>query len=203
MASDAFTGTNGAAPAAGWTNQSGGAWEIFNNGVRPTDDFSTSLLIRTEPVFPNDQYMQAKVKYSSAPTDFPYNQVAIRIDGSGNGYQVGFDASGVTLLKSAAGTYVTDTPIGGTSAGTFYTVKIEAIGSTIKVYVDTGGGLTERISTTDTTYTSGKPALRCVTGSTANMLEFDDAEWTDPVVGSKILRRNNLRPRIFAPGHAR
>lgn len=177
--SDPFTGTNGDAPGAGWTNQSGGAWEIFSNGVRPTDDFSTSLLIRTETAFPNDQYAQARIKYSSAPSDFPYNQVAVRVDGSGNGYQVGFDASGVTLLKGAGGTYVTDTAISGTSANTFYLVKIEATGTTIKVYVDTGGGLTERISVTDATYSSGKPAIRSVTGSVANMLEFEDFECTD------------------------
>lgn len=179
--SDSFTGTNGAAPGSGWTNQSGGAWEIFSNGVRPTDDFSTSLLIRTEAEFPNDQYAQARIKYSSAVSDFPLNQVACRINGSGNGYQASIDSFGVTLTRGAAGTYVTDTAIGGTSANTFYTVKIEAIGTTIKVYVDTGGGLTERISVTDATYSSGKPALRSVTGSVANMLEFDDFECTDAI----------------------
>lgn len=176
---DPFTGANGDAPGPGWTNQSGGAWEIFNNGIRPTDDFSTSLLIRTEASFPNDQYAQVKIKYSSAVSDFPLNQVSCRVDGSGNGYNVVFDGNGVTLTRGAAGTYITDTAIGGTSANTFYLVKIEAAGTTIKVFVDTGGGLVERISVTDATYSSGKPAIRSVTGSVANMLEFEDFECSD------------------------
>jgi len=166
-------------PGAGWTNQSGGVWEIVSNEVRPTDDFATCLLVRTESSFPNDQYAQIRLKYSSAAADKPLNQIACRVDGSGNGYQVQLDSTGLTLFRAAGGTYLTDTPVSGLTADTFYPVKIEAIGTTIKVYMDTGGGLTERISHTDATYSSGKPAIRCASGSVANMQMFDDFESTN------------------------
>ena len=202
MASDSFTGTNGAAPS-GWTNTIGPAWEIFNNAVRPTGSFGSCLLRREETNFPNDQYLKIDLQFSNAPADAPRNFGSCRTDGSGGGYHTEIAPSGISLLKGPSGTYLTDTPIGGLTANTLYPVKIEAIGSTIKVYVDTGGGLVERISFVDTSYTSGRPALRCVTGDSANTQVFDNAEWTDPIVGSEILRPNNLRPRIFAPGHAR
>ena len=178
---DVFTGTNGAAPESDWNNQSGGPWEIWNNGVRPTDDYSTSLLIRTENAFPDNQYAQVRITIPTGVSDNPANSIAIRVNSSGNGYQAVLDSLGVTLQRGAGGTYITDTPVSGLVAGNSYLVKIEAIGTTIKVYVDSGGGLVERISVTDSTYTSGKPALRSVTGSTANMTVFDDFECTDAV----------------------
>lgn len=146
--------------------------------IEPGSAYTTCLIRRSETSFPNDQYSQIKLEFAPEGTaDPPLNYVCCRLDGSGGGYHAAFDRFGVTLLKGPTATYLADGSVPDLVADTYYTVKISATGSTIKVFVDGA----EKISYTDTTYTSGKPGFRSASGDSISYRQFDDFECTDAV----------------------
>lgn len=169
---DNFNRTSGL--GSGWNTVSG-SWAISLNELVPSSYYTVCLINRTE-TFPNDQYSQIKIKFApEGEVDPPLNMVSCRTDGSGGGYHAAFDRFGVTLLKGPTATYVADGSATGNTEDTYYTIKISATGSTIKVFID---GV-EKISATDTTYTSGKPGVRSATGDSITLRPFDDFECTD------------------------
>lgn len=170
---------NRASLGSGWESAIGTIWAInASTTVRPVTAFATTAIRRTEASFPNDQYSQAKVELV-AGAEFTRPAVAVRMDASGNCYFARLNSTSVDLYKRVAGTvsYVNDTAQ-TVVRDTFYTLKIEVIGTSIKVYLD---GV-EKLSSTDSSLTSGKPGLYAITQSGgANLSDFDDFECTDAV----------------------
>lgn len=132
---------------------------------------------RIESSFPDDQYAQAKCSFTTGANSAQWG-VACRIGSSGEGYHAYYDnTNSVTLRRRSSGgtnTFINSATITA-AASTLYTLKIEAIGSTIKVYHE---GV-QVLSETDATFTSGRPALYW-NGNT-DRPDCDDFECSDPV----------------------
>jgi hypothetical protein len=199
---DDFNRSDAGSLGANWVNLNGGG-QIVSNAARPTTQNIKNVVRRAESSFPAAQYAQAKIEVISGAEPCQGGLV-VRAQDASNYYFCIIGTTSMELRKyvAAAETFLADWANAFTAA-TFYTTKIEAIGTTIKVYVDTGGGLSERISFTDSALSTGYPGIFFSPGASSGFGDCDDFECTDAITGSEILKRNNLRPRIFAPGHAR
>jgi len=168
---------NRASLGAGWELVSGAtAWETVGSvTARPTDNFATTATRRTESSFPNDQYAQGKCEFTTTG-DYSRGAVAIRLDGSGNGYYLVMDTNNVALQKIVGGvdTYIADSVVSA-SANTLYTLKLQATGTTLLGYFEGA----EKINTTDSAHSGGKPGMLQLTGDAAQFSDHDDFECTD------------------------
>ena len=174
---------NRAALGANWEAAEGTVWTINGSTtVRPVSTYTRTAIIRTEAAFPNDQYAQADIQWTNT-ADQSYGGLMVRGNGANTYYLVRFDTGnvgGMTLYKRVAGaeTYLGDVAASQAASGATVTVKLEAIGTAIKVYV---GGV-EKISATDSAIASGKPGLHAFTGNQA--IDFDNFECTDASAGA-------------------
>jgi pectate lyase len=202
MPADNFDRADSGSLGADWTNVTG-TCQILSNAARPATQFARCIARRSESAFPADQYAQAKIEVISG-AESCQGGLVVRAQDSSNYYYCVIGTTSIELRKFVSGgdTFLNDWANAFTAA-TFYTAKIEAIGTTVKVYVDTGGGLTERISVTDSSLSTGYPGIFFSPNASSGFGDCDDFECTDAITGSRILKPNNLRPAIFAPGIAR
>lgn len=152
----------------------GNNFNISANQLVPNNTFNTTIMRRIEASFPNDQYAQLQISFTTGPEASSW-AAGCRIGPAGEGYYAIYGLNNVSLFKRSATTptYITDVVVTA-AASTLYTSKIEAIGSTIKVF-HSGS---EVISVTDTSYTSGKPGIWWSGNSDAPVA--DNFECSDP-----------------------
>jgi hypothetical protein len=145
-------------------------WAInASTTARPGDDFADTAMRRTETSFPNDQFAEAKIEFESSGSNRA--GVAVRMDASGDCYFARINDTGVEVWKRVGGTNTFVTDWGSTlSAGTFYTVRLAVVGTTLKLSVN---GLL-RATVTDSALTSGKPGLWASTNDSSGFPDLDD-----------------------------
>ncbi len=168
---------NRASLGANWAAAEGTVWAInASTVVRPVSTYSQTGIIRTEAAFPNDQYAQVETRWTTTSDDGA-GGLRVRSNGTTTAYVTYFDAgTGLLMLyKRVAGvnTYLGDSGTSPLAVDTTGTLKLEAIGTAIKAYVN---GV-EKISATDAAIASGKPGLHALTGD--QLVNFDNFESTD------------------------
>ena len=183
---DTFTGTAGTALStynAGWQHLVGTEMVILTGGARGhnPDNYSRSIARRSEAVFPNDHYVELDVDIVTNDGDNCHSP-AIRVNASGHCYMIVTTSGGGSALRDWDGSsenYLADDGGATLSTGVDYTFRLEASGTTITV--DRNGS--EVISTTDSTYSSGKPGIYATingTGSSFDNFACTDATLTQP-----------------------
>ena len=144
--SDDFNRADGD-PGAGWVQVSG-TWSIVSQQLSPGASGATIIIRPATSMATSDNYAQVTIAATTAVSQ----GVMCRSDSTGaNGYLLRNNGTNWGLFKAVSGTF--------TAIGTTYTAaaaagdvaKIQAVGSTIKGFVN---GV-ERISVTDTAVTSG------------------------------------------------
>lgn len=145
--------------ASGWTT-SGGTWSVDTQEYENT---SYGLSHAGDSAW-TDYSIQADVK----PEMSTYSCIIGRFQDASNFYQLEVNEAGdeLGMWKNVGGSWIQIGSYGTTvNANTWYLLKLEMTGSTIKGYLND----VERISVTDTTFSSGKIALR-----SGNDSRFDD-----------------------------
>ena len=154
--------------AIGWATY-GGSWSAAGGRYTTTSSYGGKALLDTN--FAN-LVQDVDVTPASASGDagvvFRATQAAVGTD-SYRGYYAGVSGSGRVLLGKAANNW---TPLASApltiKPGTRYHLRVEAVGSSIKVFVN--DMTTPRISVTDTSYTTGANGVRVF----ATGAEFDN-----------------------------
>ncbi|MET0237790.1 MAG: glycoside hydrolase family 43 protein [Kibdelosporangium sp.] len=144
--------------AVGWTTY-GGSWSSSGGRYDTTSSLGGKALLDTN--FPDFTY-DADVTVSSANGDgglvFRVTQPATGPD-SYRGYYAGISATGRVLLGKANNGWTPLRSVPMTvQQGSRYHLRVEAVGSSIKVYVD--DLTTPKIAVTDTSYSSGANGVR-------------------------------------------
>ncbi|MEV4313221.1 glycoside hydrolase family 43 protein [Actinocrispum sp. NPDC049592] len=142
----------------GWTTY-GGSWSAVTGRYETSSSFGGKALLDTN--FSNLSY-DADITPRSAVGDcgvvFRVTQPTTGTD-SYRGYYAGISATGRVLLGKANNNWTQLASVGMTiKSGTTYHLRVEAVGSSIKVYVDDMS--TAKISVTDTSYTTGADGVR-------------------------------------------
>jgi hypothetical protein len=170
---DDFNRANGDL-GAGWELVAGSTeLVIASNAVTANANFQDNIMRRTEDPFPDDQYSEAKISFTSGVSSAE-TWVGARVGATGDGYFARVDTVAVTLNKrvSGADSFVSDFSI-ALSPSTLYTVRIDCVGNTIRVFLE---GI-ERINVIDASITDGKPGLRA--SGNEDRPTIDDFESTD------------------------
>jgi len=165
-----------AAYVPGWVT-SGGTWAVETDGSKvysqtATATGSTVMLSANGSTSWTNQIVEAKIKvkaFGGSSTSY-LAAIYARYTGS-DYYALALRSDGKVAIRhgnSTLGSAVT----AGIVEGTWYTVRFELVGSSLKAYVD--GALKD--SETDTSLTAGGIAVSCV-NTTA---EFDDVKVTTP-----------------------
>lgn len=160
-----------------WVAASGGTWAIVTDGSKAyaqtaSGAGSTVLLSAAGSTAWTDQIVEARVKvlaFSGQGTSY-YAGIFARYDGT-DYYSLLLRSDGKLVIRkdtSSIGNAVS----AGIATGTWYTVRFEVVGSTLKAYLN--GVLQSTV--TDTTLTAGGIAVS-VDNTTA---EFDDVKVTKP-----------------------
>jgi len=159
-----FTGSNG----TGITTHDSG-WDVLT-GTEPVLDGSGSLkpattyeylkCVRNESAFPDDHYVEvdAFINDSGDGDDFVGPAIRIQSGGTEYCYLLTNAGAGYVEIRKQTGaetfTYVSDASPSIVN-DTYYNWRLEAVGTTLTLDIDG----TEEISTTDSTYSSGKPGI--------------------------------------------
>ena len=122
----------------------------------------------------------------TATSDDCFGGLRVRSDGTNTAYITYFDSGGTGLIylyKRIPGTntYLGDSGSSVLAVDTTGTIKLEAIGTAIKVYVN---GV-EKVSATDSAIASGKPGLHALTGD--QKVDFDNFECTSASGGGGVI----------------
>ncbi len=177
---------NRASLGANWAAAEGTIWAInASTTVRPVSSYAHTGIIRTEAAFPDDQYAQVDTRWT-ATSDDCHGGLRVRSNGTTTAYVTYFDTGNTGILYlykriAGANTYLGDSGSSVLAVDTTGTIKLEAIGTAIKVYV---GGV-QKISVTDSAITSGKPGLHAFTGD--QKVDFDNFECTDASGGGGVI----------------
>ncbi len=161
--------------ATGWTVENT-AWSIFTDGSFVYRATNTSGYARATAGSTSwtDQAVEARLKAISWNGSNRFALVGARFVDINNYYYVALRTNNTIELKrlvaNAPTTLASKSLTFGT--GTWYKVKLEAVGSTLRVYVDD----VLQLTATDTTFASGKMVLGVWNGTA----EFDDVLVTDP-----------------------
>ncbi|RSM85944.1 DUF1080 domain-containing protein [Kibdelosporangium aridum] len=144
--------------AVGWTTY-GGSWSASSSRYDTSASFGGKALLDTNfSNFVQDADVTPRSANGDSGVVFRASQPATGTD-SYRGYYAGISASGRVLLGKANNNW---TPLASVPMtirpGTSYRLRVEAVGSSIKVYVDDMS--TPKIVTTDTSYTSGANGVR-------------------------------------------
>ncbi len=144
--------------ALGWTTH-GGSWTAANGRYTTTSSYGGKALLDTNfSNFVQDTTVTPASASGDAGIAFRVTRPATGTD-SYQGYYAGISGAGRVLLGKASNNW---TPLASTamrvSPGTRYHLRVEAVGSSIKVYVD--DMTTPKISVTDTSHTSGANGVR-------------------------------------------
>jgi GH43 family beta-xylosidase len=144
--------------AVGWTTY-GGSWSASGGQYNVSSSAGGKALLDTN--FSNFVY-DADVKLTSGRGDgglvFRVTQATVGTD-SYRGYYAGISTSGSVLLGKADNNWTPLKSVPTTvSPGTRYHLRVEAVGSSIKVYVNDMS--VPKISVTEASYTSGSNGVR-------------------------------------------
>lgn len=161
--SDSFSGTGSL--SSNWTSPVSGFTGVFVHEIAQAagvavDNYAWSYgaALYSGTTFPNDQYAQVTVQSIGPDSGVP--GICVRATVSGNGYCWGWASpSGVAIVQAGVSTYATSC----TAPTAGQTMKLGVHGSTVTCYVN---GV-EVGSFTDTTLTSGSPAILISNGSTS------------------------------------
>ncbi|GGL37899.1 pectate lyase family protein [Planomonospora parontospora] len=159
--------------AAGWS-KSGGSWSVVADGSRVYRQGGTGADARAVTGAGwSDQSVQARVKPIAFNGGGRYVAVLARAQGTGAYYFLGLSNTGsVVLGKRSGGAPATlDSAPATVTAGRWYTLRLEAFGTTLRGFVD---GV-EVVSATDSAFPSGRAGLAGHYASAA----FDDVLVTD------------------------
>jgi hypothetical protein len=180
---DNFNRSTGLGP--NWATVEGNFnWDIIADTVlKPVSVFRHTGVRCVIGAFPDDQFSEF---WTEVPTIVGSNKSlggpAVRVGPTGDCYYVQFVKTGVALYRrqAAVDNYVGDATF--TNPNDVMTkVRLEAIGTTLKVYVSDVLKLTR----TDANITSGNPGAHSLTGETAYIPRYDDFSCT-PSVASGI-----------------
>ncbi|MEH1168701.1 family 16 glycoside hydrolase [Micromonospora sp. CPCC 205539] len=165
LLSDDFSDGN----ANGWS-RSGGSWSVVTDGSLVFRQSGTSSDARalTGTASWVDYGVQARVKPTGFGGTNRHVGVVARAQSSSNYYALAVTASGgVQLLKRAGGDPVAlDSAAGGVTTGSWATLRLEAVGSALRGYVN--GVLV--VEATDTAFATGRAGLATSYASAS----FDD-----------------------------
>lgn len=173
--SDDFNRTDSTNLGAGWVEVSGD-WSIASSQLSPGSDGGTIILRAAGAMDGNDNYAQVTIAATTAASHGVWCRGNSNIS---SGYLWRNDGSEWTLFSVVSSTF---TAIGSYAAAAAPgdVAKIQAVGSTIKGYVN---GI-ERVSVTNTAVTTGTSVgLRTI--STA-AIRFDDFTAGDVVAGTAL-----------------
>lgn len=143
--------------SSGWTNVNG-SWSVVSDGSKVFKQTSTTgeALTYAGSSSWTDYSVQAGIKLYDTPTSWASGIVGRYKDGN-NYYLFRLTSGKLQLYKKSGGTFTLLKETSYTSStNTWYTLKLSFTGSTIKGYVN---GV-EKISTTDSSITSGSIGLR-------------------------------------------
>ncbi len=144
--------------AVGWTTY-GGSWSASSSRYDTSASFGGKALLDTNfSNFVHDAEVTTKSANGDSGIVFRVSQPATGTD-SYRGYYAGISGSGRVLLGKADNnwTQLASVPM-IIRPGTSYRLRVEAVGSSIKVYVDDMS--TPKIVTSDTSFTSGANGVR-------------------------------------------
>lgn len=197
---DTFTAADGTelhAYNAGWTQQRTDVAEVMSNVAQLRGGGSEGAYKWDGDTFTADQYVQAKVATASN-----YGGVTVRATGLSNatycGYVALYDGGVIDLQRIDNGVRSNlQAGIGSISAG--QTLKLQIVGTTLKVFVNGSQIGTDQ---TDATYATGQPGMYWLGGAAMAM---DD--WTADTIPSGAgssataeMPRGGHRPYPFSPG---
>jgi pectate lyase len=167
--SDTFeTGT-----ASGWS-KSGGSWSVVTDGSRVYRQASTGSDAKAQAGQPGwtGQTVQARVKPLAWSGAERFAGVLARAQNMTNYYYLALTSGNQVVLGRRAGGYTTLASAPATvTTGTWYTLRLEAFGSTLRGFVN--GQLA--VNATDPTFASGRIGLATFFASAS----FDDVVVTD------------------------
>lgn len=156
----------------GWS-RSGGSWSVVTDGSRAYRQSGTGADARAlAGAGWTGQSVQARVRPIAFNGTGRYAAVLARAQSTSAHYFLGVGDGGVVLGKRSGGGPVTLATAAATvTPGTWYTVRLEAFGTSLRGFVD---GV-EVVSATDATYSSGRAGLAGYYASAS----FDDVLVTD------------------------
>ena len=185
---DTFTGadeTSLSSYSAGWTTLTG-TLSLFGNRVKQGVT-GNSACVRSDAPAPSADYSVSADIYTTTNTGSPSVGILGRMSVNAiTGYQIRHvRGNGLTLARFSNGTSTTlDTTAFTLASGQTVNVRLEMIGSSIKVYVD--GSPTPTLSATDTTITAaGYVGLRFASAFT-NTTYIDNLIGDTAVGGAQI-----------------
>jgi pectate lyase len=164
--------------STGWSS-SGGSWSVVADGTRAWRQSGTSTDAKAlAGAVWTGQTAQVRVKPAAFNGSGRHVAVTARVQNTSNYYYLGLSNSGsVVLGKRVSGGHTTLASAPATvSVGTWYTLRLEVFGSTLRGFVDGA----EVVTATDATFGSGKIGLATYYAAAA----FDDVVVTDvPGIG--------------------
>lgn len=167
IASDSFTGTNGAGLGANWTVVAG-SWQITSNSAQPTAGAASAAATWNANTFNNDQYAQVTAAAATGTGHF----AGVSVRGSTAAFtmtSIVWDSTDAYVSTWVAGSQtVVAGPIAAPTTG--QVVRIEAQGTTLRIYYD--GVLGGRTYTPANMQSSGRPGMDGYNNS--NTVRIDD-----------------------------
>ncbi|ONI84001.1 pectate lyase [Saccharothrix sp. ALI-22-I] len=159
--------------STGWSS-SGGSWSVVTDGSRAWRQSGTSSDARAlaGSVW-SGQTAQVRVKPTAFNGANRHVAVTARVQNTGNYYYLGLSNAGSVVLGKRAGgglTTLASAPATVT-VGTWYTLRLEVFGSTLRGFLDG----TQVVTATDTTFASGRIGLASYYAAAS----FDDVLVTD------------------------
>jgi hypothetical protein len=183
-ATDTFTGSNGTAiNASNWTTLLG-SYTIFGNRALGQASID-SLAFWAADAFGNDQYAQVEYTFSYGYYAGPVVRAAAT-----RGYWARVEnATTITLYRiDNASSFNLLQTIGSLTVATGDVIKVEAVGTTIRVYQN---GIQRGSNQTDATHSSGSGGIASYTDA-AHMDNFEAGNVGGIVIASRLGRSSSL-----------
>lgn len=206
IATDDFNRADGA-PGANWTRISNGEATIVSNHIEDSVSAdSDAYYTYTAASFPLNQYSQVRLTTVGGAA-FGMGAVCRASGDLGSNKQmyVAYSQTNDTTIRVKKWIENVDIPLATFTVPTVVAndvLRLEVVGNRIQVFIN---GVQVGYNLYDgSIYNTDPPGfLVFVDGGATSQAQIDDWEGgsIDPTVG--YLKRNVLRPRIFAPGHAR
>lgn len=203
VASDTFDSSIGAS----WDNGTGDFITFAATGgfIQPSSaggDFQAAI-IRNTGTYANNQYSTATIQTLSAAN---FNAIGVGARSAGGAseamYAIFWNSNNggegipkYSLVEIDASMNFTTLAEGGTAGGASagHTITIECEGTTIRGGTNEGSGDTQRLTTTDNTLASGRPAILAFAVSSAGNAQITSWVGGDITAGGGVaVPRNNL-----------
>jgi hypothetical protein len=186
VASDDFNRANGPV-GSDWTVTPGGTLTVVSNTVQCNASSTDCFMTWVDPL-DDDQWAEVDATYSTAISEVT---VAVRQDGSGNGYAAswGTGSSGQYTIFNTNG-WVGLANVSGVGITGTRRIRLEVVGTAIRMYVN--GILV--LSATDSTYSSGKPGISAWYDTTTPVIDNFTAGNMTPLVVYDNFNRANGAP---------